>query len=344
MFDKFIPAFVDTVQKNFEPKEHIFVIIGKATNHKYRNSYNILEIKSVFDLVGLCKVLNSIIKCEKIIVHGISHFYLVLSLCFMPWIHKKLYWVIWGGDLYYYKTGVSSKYYGIKEVFRKFLISRLRGFISIVKGDFDKACNWYNAKGKFLESFVYTSNIYSGKKLSLDEVIVSEDNRGKNILIGNSASKSNNHQQVFELLSKLNLDEVENIYCPLSYGPSEYALEIKLIGENIFGDKFVPIMEFMPLGDYNKILDDVDIAIFGHDRQQAMGNIINLVGRGKMVFISKNITSFEFFTKLGVNIRAIENLSISTLSADESYKNNKIISEYFCEKTLVKQLNKIFES
>ena len=41
----------------------------------------------------------------------------------------------------------------------------------------------------------------------------------------------------------------------------------------------------LPLSDYLKILGKIDIAIFNHERQQAVGNITSLLGLGKKVYI-----------------------------------------------------------
>ena len=38
---------------------------------------------------------------RKIILHGLFDFRLIICLFFMPWLLKKCYWVIWGGDLYH---------------------------------------------------------------------------------------------------------------------------------------------------------------------------------------------------------------------------------------------------
>ena len=54
--------------------------------------------------------------------------------------------------------------------------------------------------------------------------------------------------------------------------------------------------DLMSFDDYNKYLASIDIAIFHHDRQQAMGNVIGLISLGKKVVLKDSISSYEFFT------------------------------------------------
>jgi hypothetical protein len=48
-------------------------------------------------------------------------------------------------------------------------------------------------------------------------------------------------------------------------------------GHEWFGDKLVPMTGFMPFEQYLEFLKSFDIAIFNHQRQQAMGNTITLL-------------------------------------------------------------------
>ena len=45
-----------------------------------------------------------------------------------------------------------------------------------------------------------------------------------------------------------------------------------------FWRKFKPLVDFMPFDEYLNLLAKVDIAIFNHKRQQAMGNTTILLG------------------------------------------------------------------
>lgn len=55
-------------------------------------------------------------------------------------------------------------------------------------------------------------------------------------------------------------------------------MERKVIikGKELFGEKFIPLTEFMTFEKYLEFLGSIDIAIFAHKRQQAMGNTITI--------------------------------------------------------------------
>ena len=61
------------------------------------------------------------------------------------------------------------------------------------------------------------------------------------------------------------------IICPLSDGNKEYAEAVINKGKEIFGCNFKPLQEFIPFEQYLDIVSKIDVAIFKHDRQQAIG-------------------------------------------------------------------------
>ncbi|WP_436322947.1 TDP-N-acetylfucosamine:lipid II N-acetylfucosaminyltransferase [Vibrio cidicii] len=343
--DKFIPGFVEIINQHFSKDKHTIFTVGDISKYKYTESSRTINFPTLKNILCIFKLIIQLHKNEKVILHGLFSTPLIIMLCFMPWLHKKLYWIIWGGDLYFHKLAVKNSHYHVVEVFRKILISRLGGFITYVEGDYHNAQHWYQASGKLYECIIYKSNIYSGEVLTEDRLTQRnvQDSTKVNIQVGNSADPTNNHQQVFEKLIKLDVqNQVGKIYCPLSYGNPFYASEIKKLGEAMFGDKFYPLMDFMPIEKYNQILDEVDIAIFAHNRQQAMGNIINILGRGKAVFMRDDTSSYSLFTKLGIKVCSLDTLSLDVLPREVAIANNRRVRNYFSEDNLVKQLKNIF--
>lgn len=56
-----------------------------------------------------------------------------------------------------------------------------------------------------------------------------------------------------------------------------------------------------------------------------------------------DITSWHFFNQLGIELFDIKNLNLEILSRDGSIKNRKIISDYFSEDSLIRQLKEVYE-
>ena len=343
--DKFIPGFIDIVRQHFPDETHTIMTFGSMGKYSYQkmtNTYHFTTFKKINVLYKLILALHS---HDKIILHGLFMHQLTIFLCFMPWLHKKCIWAIWGWDLYYHQSAVKNTHYRIIDFFRKILISRLGGLITYVDGDYQNAQQWYGAKGKRYDCIMYKSNIYSGGELVEADLVekYADINYKVNLLIGNSADPTNSHQQVFEQLAKLDVENrIGKIYCPLSYGNPAYAKHIKLLGEATFGVQFHPLMDFMPLDQYNKILDEVDIAVFAHNRQQAMGNAINLLGRGKTVYMRSDISSYRLFTKLGISVFSLDSLELEPQSVNIAISNHKMVSDYFSEENLVEGLEEIF--
>jgi len=109
----------------------------------------------------------------------------------------------------------------------------------------------------------------------------------------------------------------------------------------MFGDKFILLLNFMPFEKYIELLGQIDIAVFAHKRQQAMGNTITLLGLGKKVYMRSDVTPWKLFLELGVKIFDVENINFSQISPHEVELNNKIISKYFSTFRLTKQWSQI---
>jgi hypothetical protein len=211
--------------------------------------------------------------------------------------------------------------------------------VTYIDGDIELARKWYGAKGQYHECLMYLSNIVDPEMISGSG---SRNNGGTlKILVGNSSDPSNNHEEVFEKLLPYKNDDIA-IYVPLSYGNKVNANKIADLGKRWFGDKFIPMVEFMPYQDYLDFLRDIDIAVFNHKRQQAMGNTISLLGLGKTVFIRSDVSQWQFLTGMGLKVGKFENLNLERMSEADLSRNAHIVRSNFSESILVRQWSAIF--
>ncbi len=345
--DKFTVPFIHFVGAQFDLEKHFFLTYGDSkqiSGISGLHFYNIEKIADLFSMVtgGLMFFVNFVLLtkvAEKVIFHSFFNSVLYYLLAFQPSLLRKSFWVIWGGDLYLYKIARKSFVSNLNELFRRIVFRRLGHLISEVDGDIKLARQWYKCNGIHHESFVYPSNFFNNLPLAQN----SKKNREICIQIGNSADPSNNHIEVLEKILPFKEENIK-IFVPLSYGDKDYARNLIAKGIQMFGEKFIPLTDFMDLPNYIKFLGSIDIAIFNHKRQQGLGNIISLLGMGKKVYLREEVSTREFFNKLAIKVYSLQafNLVPNDLSVGE--RNQKIIERHFSQECLRKQLGNIFST
>jgi len=169
---------------------------------------------------------------------------------------------------------------------------------------------------------------------------------GPNILLGNSASYSNNHIEALEVLSKFKLDG-RKVIAPLNYGDNLYATEISKIGQQLLGDHFEPVLEWMQLEDYNEILKSCSTIVMNHNRGQAAGNVISTLYMGCKVYLSEKNLIFAHLKSKGCKVYSIEKdlqpsnkQAFVPLSRDEVEANRSILRKELSKEVLLKSLEK----
>lgn len=216
------------------------------------------------------------------------------------------------------------------------MIKRIGHLITYIPGDIELVKRWYHNQGRYHECILYPSNLYKSceKPAPLNAEL--------RIQVGNSADPANNHFDALEKLKGLaNVDF--KAYVPLSYGDKVHATKVINLGYEIFGDKFVPLSAMLSLDDYIKFQNTIDIAIFNHKRQQAMGNTITLLGMGKTVYLRSDVTHWSFLQSIGLTVYDIEKDAITKGEPEALENNKKRVRTYFSIENLTRQWSSIFE-
>ena len=237
---------------------------------------------------------------------------------------------MWGGDLYRKPAKYSTWKSKVNEYIRKNVIKRIGFLVTGTNADAEYCRTIYRAQGIQIKSFNYPSNIFI--KASYEP----KEDSCINILVGNSADSTNNHAEIFDVLLTYKDSDIK-IYCPLSYGENGYAATVMQKGKEMFGSKFYPILDFMGASDYKKFLSKIDIAIFAHDRQQAFGNKVWLLGMGKTVYMKKTSGLWRVLTDLGIVVNELKDFNLNVDSKAASH-NMKIIETQFSERAMVDNL------
>lgn len=337
--EKFIASFIEFLEEHLNFEDHYFLIIGGVSTSiaKLPVGENIQYLdKSYYNKLSFFK-LNKILKqytskAEKIIFHSLNSSGRILFLYLNQNILPKCYWLPWGSDLYIYnnpRTRVMDK---ILHHIRKQIFSKMGYLVTGTTGDYELAKKWYSATGKHIKCFNYPSNLYK------EIVIKPKKHSAINILIGNSTDPTNNHIQVFEKLYKYK-DKNVKIIVPLSYGNyQEYTKKVIDTGTKMFGTKVVPLTEFLPFEKYLEFLADIDIAIFNHTRQQALGNIITLLGMGKKVYIRKESTLNGVFEEYNIKVYDTNFIDLQPIDKIVKQQNIQNVKSNFSKESLVNSL------
>lgn len=337
--EKFMPPFISMINNNKEifNDDHRFVLIS---NHLYEAEVAHSNVFIVGDSGRVSKfkfMAKNIFWCDQLIIHGLFDSDLMLILFLLRFKKNNYFWVMWGRDLYteFYKEKVTRKF------LRMLAIKSIGNIITYVKDDFTLLKNRYGVDPKYWECIAYESNVVSDDvTLGGNENI---ENKSIKILIGNSADHTNNHREAFRMVEESLRGLKFEVYCPLSYAVNPDTDSVIDFGYTMFGSNFYPLKNFMDIIEYNKLLDSIDVAVFAHERQQAMGNIINLIGRGKKVYIRPSISSWRVFLDLNITVFDISKIDGEKINRTIVNNNINRIKINFSKQRLFCQWKNIFK-
>lgn len=324
--EKFIDYAIELFEFH-EPNNNHYVILhyNKDKKLKYVKSKKV-EILLGHEILN-DKFLKTIHKYEFIVIHQMT----ASKMRFLQKIPKdiKTVWLGWGGDFYDLIVGGEKNLYLEKtrllwkkndSFFRKILTKIAKNLIynqvqlrtaAIQRVDFfgPILSNEYDLLKKKIPGFKAKFVPFSYAELSENKFKGVENltAHGHNILLGNSSSYTNNHKEAIDLLAHINFQEGK-IITPLSYRDPLYRESIILYGYEMLGDKFLPLTEFMPLEEYNKVISTCSIVIMNHLRQQGTENINTTMYLGAKIFLNPQNPVYSFFKNKNAHIFSIDEL------------------------------------
>lgn len=126
-------------------------------------------------------------------------------------------------------------------------------------------------------------------------------------LLGNSSDPSGNHLDAIHYLTK-RIKETIEVFCLLSYGDRNSFKRINDYGSTHLGNRFHPVTEYMKREDYIRFMNEMDIVVMYHNRQQAVGTIITALTLGKPVFLKAQSPLYSLFSDIG--IKAVHDVAL----------------------------------
>lgn len=355
--EKIIERCINNFEEVF-PGENKWIILNTTGKDYVQNHRNVVKCNP--DSKCFWENLGKISQYDKIIIHYLSSD-IARFICKIS--HPSIYWIEWGGDLYngllsrrgfqlYYDKDIEWKilghrmpkflfnmYWGINswksnKLFMR-AIKKIRYFVpDSMYDEYPLLMNYYPE----LNHLQYRGFFYYPIDEVLGENYNSRYSKDKNIIVGNSASLTGNHSEVFQLLSNLDLFN-RKVIVPLSYGPKLYVDYVVERGEKLLQDRFEPIVNYMSLQDYNTLLESANIFIYNNYRQEAVGNILVALYLGGKVFLNKRNPLLKFYKSIGLHLFEIDDLyapdAFASLSSDSIEENRSLLMKTYSRERLL---------
>jgi hypothetical protein len=358
--------------ENFEmvyPNQNFYLCFCKKGKDGYFKP-NYIKYDNIFyydPLVDKIDNLNLSIY-KKIVIHYLTREKAVFCNVFLKH-NPKIYYIIWGGDIYngilynrgyrlYSKENYFYRKYQNKEklkIFVRKIIQQDKIEVDFIK---NRVNVFFSTKGAIellhkyiglsihstrLDFFYYPVDQVLGKDL-LDKSINKDANV---ILCGNSRSHTNNHEYVMNILKEVSIGE-SKIVMPLNYGYDlDYMNFIIKKGKLFFNEKFEAITNFLPLDEYNKLMLSVKIAVFGHWRGEAFGNIVICLYLGSKVYLSNKNPLLRGLIEMGLKIFELEKATkkdfLEPMNQTETISNRKIIIDSYNSERLYTLIREAFD-
>jgi len=346
--------FIDSAYRLFEqslPQENELLIVSKShyLRHVRTPSARVIPPRKLLEK----GFVQSMVGYDAVFMHWMDEY--KMQLIARAPRSVRFVWIGWGGDYYPFivkdddelleektrEAVMSGKPRSLRSLFRRLrrivrkafffehidkiaVVNRINYFSPVVPEDYDLV-------KLSIPGFKpqYVSWNYGTLEDDMICGLSEGDINGDNILVGNSADYTNNHLDTFEVLSKIDLGD-RKILCPLSYGHDWYRDVVIRRGKELFGENFVPIVNFMPIQEYTKMIASCSIAVMNHIRQQALGNIIIMLYCGARVFLHPRSPVYDFLSKQGALVFSFNSLlggqlDFGRLNVESILENRRVL-------------------
>jgi hypothetical protein len=200
------------------------------------------------------------------------------------------------------------------------------------EGDFQlfKKAFKTNARFKF---FQYGAYLKSDIDFVTQSLHTDSDKESLDILVNHSGTRSGNHIDILKRLKSSNKDSRPHLHAVLSYGDQEHIEKVSAFGAAEFGRNWHGYTEFMPRLDYYKLLSKMDIAIFGHRRQEAGNSLFISMLLGTKIFIHNHSVLLPYLEQHGFHFYTLADIGspgwANPLNKEQREVNKSAALAYF---------------
>lgn len=348
MFEKLFPASNSVIVFS---QSNTYKYLKELSSSPNVNKNNLSEVASKIDFN----------QYDYVMIHYLS----MIKIDFVKYIPRKipLIWSIYGGDLYnqfadviglniYYKSPRNYVNFSrirrmipspIEKLFLFFIKRDENIFTFVRKKKFSYILNRIDVlSGEKCDIKIIEK--YSGKKYrsfqvgvyplkqTLGQLYNNPFSKGKNVMLGNSASFTNNHLYALEFLKTFAFPEGTVISLTLSYGRNEkYVKEVKKSFRHYLGDYVKFEESYLPLEVYNKKFLEYQIMIMPAWRQESVGTLIMGFYFGIKVYMSSKNPLYNTMKEIGFVLYKLEDVTERSFFVELS-DDIKQYNRHLCEK------------
>lgn len=316
-------TFIKMVRDNCKTDEHRFLLWDKcALSDKDLYKYgNVTELDAPTKYKNLGIMKHEMEMADVIIWHGlICTGTRLLFLALHPSFLRKSVWIIHGIDLINYIREDKGLVPWVINLLSNYVRKRIPYVVCLTPEDREiYEEKFFNSKKHVYTIFKPIGKDTFDRLLSLRNPLPRNNGRIY-IQVAHNAYTFNNHVTLLHYLEKFSKIPNARVVIPMSYGndwiniKKDYKEEVTSLAHSIFGNRAIVIDKLMPIEEYDELLWNVDISIFGALRQNAFGNIIRLLLFGNKVFLPKNSPLYHFFSENGITVFPTENIEKMSFS------------------------------
>lgn len=312
--------------ERYYPGDNLFIVHSRTGNLNIIKQSDGFTVMNCYDKDNQKKIVEMCRKegITRVVLHSMVEYMLPVVKALKKTTEVTVYWIFWGFELYETiafekgyrvsdnRTSIFDKetYYlpnSLSKIIRKLTHSyrpaRFKKLFPLVdyfcfwnKADYDLWKKYYDVRAKF-RFFAYCASLAGEEPKGF---INSTDERPvTTVMINHQASLFGNHDTIFKRLREIDPDNKLRKIVPLSYGMHAVRNKVLRMGKELFGDKFEPILDYMDFESYCKMLSSVDVAFFGQHRQEASGNIVELLKNGVKVFLRNDNNLLPYYRQKG---------------------------------------------
>ncbi len=293
---------------------------------KYREKFeenNIVNYKFVNGESSIVNVVKEeVLRGNLCVLHGYYPLHLIYkSFGIRVDLLSKIVLVHWGGEE---KLNKNFKSFRMRLGFwrRCFCYSKFKCFVVLAESD-----KVIFKKNYGIKNIVVNSYFSRPKGANFFYQISNRDKKDKvKVMLAHSGHTYSNHIESLRLLKEKYDLVIEEVSCPLCYGPKDYIDEVIEIGQELFGERFSYFTNLLSKEEYIEYIRSKDVYVTASNIQSGLFALATALGNGLKVYCGQS--NFDNYNSRGFNIYKFNDLNyisidtfISPLNEEEIIKN-----------------------